>query len=463
MIAKCASILILIALRSRVNLPVQATNDNPFITSHGTLIDDFEHTNLWVLGKGSKSNDTIHYINGTMSLKLTSSNNIVAFVTKTVSLNLSEAKNFVFWFYVDDVTQLREIALLISSSPTFAKYYGRTITVGSGGIQQGWNCFSILPGDFNNNGGESWNNPMIRIRFKCLAPAEKTASVSFDSFYYNMVAKAQVFITFDDGYSDNYDNAYPILSGNGQAATMFVVAGKVENPNRVNLTQLTALFNAGWSISSHTVNHVSLTSLSKAALDLELNGSIQWLETNGFGSTASYIAFPYGDFNDTVISYIQKTFRMARCSLSGTYEGPLDFNHGRQFTMRILSVSNTVSVEKVKIRIDRAINQGSYVVLLFHHIVNSQADESTEYLTSNFKEISDYLKTKEAMGLLNVTTFNEYFEVFHPPTTHNPTIPNHEPETEFKEFWSQLSKAIVELARRIWNYSFNSIKTEEEK
>ena len=43
------------------------------------------------------------------------------------------------------------------------------------------------------------------------------------------VPSRAVAITFDDGYSDNYREAYPLLKAAGLPATIFVASGKVDS------------------------------------------------------------------------------------------------------------------------------------------------------------------------------------------------------------------------------------------
>ena len=71
--------------------------------------------------------------------------------------------------------------------------------------------------------------------------------------------KATVIFTFDDGWTDQYTNAYPILNEKGFKATIYVNSSTVQNnaDNFMTLSQLQGLYASGWDISNHTTNHNS--------------------------------------------------------------------------------------------------------------------------------------------------------------------------------------------------------------
>lgn len=106
-----------------------------------------------------------------------------------------------------------------------------------------------------------------------------------------------VVITFDDGYKDNYTNAFPILKKYGLKATVFVITDTVDKNNSyMTSAELRELQNGGIDIESHTAGHDDLSKLSYDAQMKTLNTSRVFLE-NLLGKRVRYIAFPCGRFN----------------------------------------------------------------------------------------------------------------------------------------------------------------------
>lgn len=115
-----------------------------------------------------------------------------------------------------------------------------------------------------------------------------------------------VMITFDDGYIDNYEQAYPILRKYGMTGTIFVITGLVGTKGYLTWPQIQEMSAHGMEFGSHTVSHRPLTGYDRQGMHRELTDSRTALERH-VGSACTFIAFPEGMFNDAVMEETQAT------------------------------------------------------------------------------------------------------------------------------------------------------------
>lgn len=115
-----------------------------------------------------------------------------------------------------------------------------------------------------------------------------------------------VLITFDDGYKDNYTNAYPIMKKYGFKGTIFVVTGFLGvYDNYMTWEQAKELADNGFSIESHTYSHKSMTEASDEEISKELTKSRDTIK-NKLGIEADFMAYPTGTYNLHIAELVQK-------------------------------------------------------------------------------------------------------------------------------------------------------------
>ena len=114
------------------------------------------------------------------------------------------------------------------------------------------------------------------------------------------IPEKSIVITFDDGYMNNYTEAFPILKDLNMKATIFCVGNSLDGSYYLSHEAIKEMSDYGIDIESHTVNHVHLDTLSYDEQLLELKKSKEILE-NITGKEVLSIAYPFGDYNtDTV-------------------------------------------------------------------------------------------------------------------------------------------------------------------
>ena len=123
--------------------------------------------------------------------------------------------------------------------------------------------------------------------------------------------KPAVAITFDDGYADNYEHAFPLLAKYGISAIFFLTAGLLEKDAEVlhrferirrapredvrplEWAQVREMRSAGMDVGTHTYSHPNLARLDPAAAARELAWSKQITEQQ-LGEPVRWMAYPFG-------------------------------------------------------------------------------------------------------------------------------------------------------------------------
>ena len=411
---------IVITLPPVENLPSnggQGDDVEQVVFSEGELFEDFEHITDWRIdGVGaSQEADTSNVMQGTQSLKLTGTDGNVAFTTKTVNIDLSDATNIIVWVYVHDKTTLNSVDFYLSPTTDWSAFFALEIQFHT--LVEGWNHIVITKPQFIVVGGAAWDGPIVFLRVRVQSKVGMDTSISFDDYRHSYQARPKAIIAFDDGWS-NILNAKPIMDKNEQvgcvlaiaaAGTGFTIPGYNISGDYLTLSQLQMLYEDGWDIGNHGYSHHNLSLLSPKDIAYEVNIAYYWLVANGFDRSAHIFAYPYGSYNDNIIEVVREQHSLGRTIVSDTYQPQLsNFDYDIQYKLKAFIVINTTPVQAIKDRIDLAILQNGLAILTFHQIVNENAIYETQYLTSQFEEVSDYLKSREAdIDVITLSSLSE--------------------------------------------------------
>ena len=126
-------------------------------------------------------------------------------------------------------------------------------------------------------------------------------------------------VTFDDGYLDNYENAYPVLQEYRIPATVFLATDFIGTDvippwDRARYTgkktlmlswkQVREMSDGGISFGSHTLTHPLLTRIPRRQAQKEIRLSREIIEQQA-GQAVTSFAYPSGDFNSDIKRIVQ--------------------------------------------------------------------------------------------------------------------------------------------------------------
>lgn len=140
-----------------------------------------------------------------------------------------------------------------------------------------------------------------------------------------------ILITFDDGYEDNYRNAYPILKQHNMQATIFLITDFMERfPNYLTWPQITEMSENGIYFGSHTLDHEELAPpMEPAEIFRQLNASKQIIEWRTL-KWCEFVAFPCGSFDEETLKQATKAGYKGgftvRFDLVREQDNPFDLN-----------------------------------------------------------------------------------------------------------------------------------------
>lgn len=174
-----------------------------------------------------------------------------------------------------------------------------------------------------------------------------------------------VVITFDDGWADNYTNAFPILKGLGLTATIFVITGFIGKDKYMDWHQLAEMNNAGISIQSHTTNHKPLSLLKEEEIEYELEHSKKTIEDR-FDTQVEFLSAPHGMINTRVIDIARSVGYKAIC----TSEPGFAHMFSEPAVLKRINISDTYNLSKFK-KIINADRKALYPEIISKKLKNS--------------------------------------------------------------------------------------------
>jgi peptidoglycan/xylan/chitin deacetylase (PgdA/CDA1 family) len=170
--------------------------------------------------------------------------------------------------------------------------------------------------------------------------------------------RKSVAITFDDGYLDNYVNAYPYLKKCHLPATIFIATAYVQKRMHLgNLhlpmlswNEIVEMINNNINIGAHTASHPDLSRIDIQSAKREILESKIEIEKET-GKKVDYFAYPYGRYENDVINLVRRLG--FRCAFGG--EGVIKKNPD-MFVLHRVEVKQSIGYAMFKMRLTVALD-----------------------------------------------------------------------------------------------------------
>jgi len=130
-----------------------------------------------------------------------------------------------------------------------------------------------------------------------------------------------IVLTFDDGYRNFYENAFPLLKKYNMKATQFVITKVVDLPAYLTWAQILEMDKSGLvEIGAHTRHHPNLPDISNADVVNEIKGSKADLEQR-LKKPVNWFAYPYGSYSTFITQTVRDAgFKGAASTVYGTIQ-----------------------------------------------------------------------------------------------------------------------------------------------
>ncbi len=186
-----------------------------------------------------------------------------------------------------------------------------------------------------------------RAQFQDQMQALKTAGYTavtlqevWDSWHANGPLPAKpVVVSFDDGYTSHFKNAFPVLRALGWPGVLNLELKNIRSDYGLTGAQVSALIAAGWEVDSHTIDHPDLTTVDAARLRYEIAQSRAELKAR-FHIPVNFFCYPAGRYDAAAVAAVQAAGYLAATTTQPGLAQPAEAD---RFTLNRVRVNNGVS------------------------------------------------------------------------------------------------------------------------
>lgn len=156
-------------------------------------------------------------------------------------------------------------------------------------------------------------------------------TITFQDIDDDKIPAKPVILTFDDGYQNFYQNAYPELKKRNMKAVAYIITGYIGKNEYMNLVQIKEISEYGIEIGGHTISHPDLTKSPIDKIHKEVNESKTTLE-GIIGEKVISFCYPSGKFNAEIEKEISDAgYKYATTTVGGitTFQNLFELNRYR--------------------------------------------------------------------------------------------------------------------------------------
>ncbi len=366
-----------------------------------TVLDDFQNPQAWTGGVA----DAAGQASGKKVLRLSAgpANGGTDQTKRSMTLDGSDSY-FRLWLNVSKEGLENFAGLTVQFGPENGNNMYSTTISNPRWLQPGWNRISLPRSIFvapsNPVGWSQIKLALLRVRAKPGASVD----MSFGGLEAVRVAgTGMVTITHDDANYSDYSTVMPLLDSYGYRAVVFVATQKqVGQPGKLSVTQLRALQDKGWDVSSHGQQHVDLTPLDSAAALAEIRDSQKWLQDQGFANGARFFSPTAGIQGQRELENIKKVYSASLVTRDSLETVP----PGDPYQIHRMGVQTKTTLAEMKSWIDMARNNKEWLILNFHLVTSGAADAELNWPAAYYEQMLSYIKQSG----LPVVTLSDVFD-----------------------------------------------------
>ncbi|GGX14602.1 hypothetical protein GCM10010297_39910 [Streptomyces malachitofuscus] len=398
-----------------------------------TWSQQFQASHGWSAGgagtQSAEANDKTQFVRGTQAVRVTTNGSgKQSYVRKSgmAAMDLS-GKMIRLVFRVDDVANLSRMVFYLGSGG-LKNYFSWTFhshsKTAANYVQSGeWVTVHLQWADVKSASGtyaiSADGKPSTRTGFTDMSFAVYDNAAGPVTYRLQAVElipdtseafpKGVVSITFDDSHKSIHDLARPVMDSFGFPGTSYNIADVIGTGSFMTVDQMRSMQNfSGWEMGGHAyanaTHSASYPKLTAEQADEDFRKLREWLVSNGF--TSEHFAYPHGAFQKTsdgvpVDLIASRHFTTARSIISETIES---FAPANPYRLKSLTgITDATGIGGTPLtrltaeggHLDRCRENGDWLILCLHKIVDGTPKTSTEIGTAGLTTLMQELEDRD--------------------------------------------------------------------